>query len=1000
MKSIVTCFCVFWLAFTLEANAQRYFNRLTVQDGLASNNVYSIWQDKKGYIWIGSSNGLQRFDGKFFLYFEIRKPNHLPANPVHQIMEDREGNMWIRYGNDYGIFNPADLSFKKIPFEKPQDGSLGERLWIDSKGNVFVVFIRKKILHYDKVKGMFTEENSPIRLPKGYRSNSIFEDTKTGFYWIGCEEGVAVFDPKTEAIYHAENNPLNLPNLNNPTIKQATMYFIDSERNHWMVHWGNDQDVISYSEKTQQYTQSSKDLKNQTKEYREINHAFETKSGEHWFYGVNSLYVSKSINHESFDYLRDKFLKYSEIYQMYEDREGGIWLASDEGIYHYADNFPDVTYGFYPNGDPKHTFLDIEEIQTSYENQFWLASWGRGILVLDKKFKELSSQKIQEKIKEKTETQQAWTLLQERKSKKVWVGAQLGWIHIINPDNQETKLYNFPIFKNSTIRSISQDVKGNIWFTTQRGDLIRYQADQPIENASFQLIREFNGFAVDHLVDNQNRVWVCTSNSGVFCLDADTGEVLKHLNDSILSSNKQERITQLNDSIFFFGHYLLNAYNDKSGENRILSYSDGMISNEILKMLVDKDGFLWIYTPSGICRYNYYQNSFTHYGQKDGLGLLELDGYGGLVTQDGKLIFTGYSSLVSFNPSQFNSSIKPDRPSLTSIKLFDNFLFVDSLNTDAKRTFRHDQNAFTFFFSSLSYANQDKLKYFYRLSDIDQEWRSGGQNSMAVYSLLPPGRYTLEYRSENEEGISSPIGSFVFRITPPYYESWWFRTLLAILVIATVVLIYKLNLNRIMAVVKIRNRVARDLHDDMGSTLSTINILSSMAKTKLNTDPVKTSEYISKISDNSQRMMEAMDDIVWNIKPQNDSMEKVIARMREFATNAMEAKDIDFRFEVDEAVYKVKLPMDARRDLFLVFKESVNNMVKYSKCSRAFIHFSLRKGMLQMRVRDYGQGFDMEEADSGNGLSNMKKRAQSMGGELIITSEKGEGTAVVLEIRV
>ncbi|WP_373520880.1 two-component regulator propeller domain-containing protein [Aquiflexum sp.] len=1002
MKRLFLFILFVQLSILVAANTNRFFNRITVDDGLASNNVYALWQDKKGYLWIGSTNGLQRFDGKFFMYYNIRKPQPLPAKPVQQILEDREGNMWIRYGDDYGIFNPADLSFKKVPFEKPQDRFLGERLWTDSKGNVFVILVRSKILYYNKEKEVFSEENSPIKLPEGYRPNSIFEDTKTGFYWISSQEGIAVFDPKTQETYHISHNPLKLPNLENASIKQGSWYFIDSERNHWMAFWNEDPNIISFSEGTNQFTQSAKNLKNQTQEYREMNHAFETKSGELWFYGVNSLFVSNSNQNGTFDYLRDEFMKHSVIHQVYEDRDGGIWLASDEGIYHYADNFPDITYGFFRDGDPKHVFLEIKEIHTNQnkQTQYWVTSWGRGIVVLDENLKELSSQKIFSKISKKPETLQTWTLLQERKSKKVWVGAQRGWLQIINPDTHETELFNFPVFRQSTIRSISQDKSGNIWFTTQRGDLIRYNADQPIENDSFHLVRAFNGFAIDHLIDIQNRIWVCTTNSGVFCLDAGTGEILKHLDESILSSNKQERITQLNDSIFFFGYDLLNAYNDKSGENRILSYSDGMISNKINKMLIDKDGFLWIYTPNGICKYNYTQNSFTQYGQKDGFGLLEMDGSGGTFTNNGQLIFTGYSSMVSFKPSQFNSPVKPDQPTLTSIKLFDEYLFVDSLNTVTNKNFGHEQNAFTFYFSSLNYTNRDKLKYFHRLSGIDQDWKSSGQNNMAVYSLLPAGRYTLEFRSENEAGISSSIGSFDFRISPPFYETWWFRLLVITIVLWTILLIYRLHINRVLAVVKVRNRVARDLHDDMGSTLSTINILSSMAKTKLHTDPAKTSDYISKISDNSQRMMEAMDDIVWSIKPQNDTMEKVIARMREFTTNALEAKDIDFRFEVEENVYEIKLPMDARRDLFLVFKEAVNNLAKYSKCSRAFIHFSLKKGKLHMRVRDYGMGFDPQLADSGNGLNNMKKRAQNMGGELKITSEIGEGTEVVLDVGV
>ncbi|MBL0153705.1 MAG: hypothetical protein IPP93_09525 [Chitinophagaceae bacterium] len=209
-----------------------------------------------------------------------------------------------------------------------------------------------------------------------------------------------------------------------------------------------------------------------------------------------------------------------------------------------------------------------------------------------------------------------------------------------------------------------------------------------------------------------------------------------------------------------------------------------------------------------------------------------------------------------------------------------------------------------------------------------------------------------------------------------------------------------MRINRILAVEQIRNRVARDLHDDMGSTLSTINILSSMAKSKLNTDTVKTSEYISKISDNSQRMMEAMDDIVWSIKPANDSMQKITARMREFATSVLEAKNIELSFRTEDSVHDVKLNMEARRDFFLIFKEAVNNVAKYSQCKQARVHISVHNSRLMLVVEDDGKGFDVQTVDSGNGLGNMQKRAEALKGRLLIESTPGKGSRVTLNIPV
>ena len=201
-----------------------------------------------------------------------------------------------------------------------------------------------------------------------------------------------------------------------------------------------------------------------------------------------------------------------------------------------------------------------------------------------------------------------------------------------------------------------------------------------------------------------------------------------------------------------------------------------------------------------------------------------------------------------------------------------------------------------------------------------------------------------------------------------------------------------------MAVESVRQKVSRDLHDDIGSTLSTINILSLMAKSKLREDPSKTIEYLDKISDNSSRMMEAMDDIVWSINPVNDNMQKLLARMRSFATEVLEPKNIDLDLHFDEALNDIHLDMETRRDLFLLFKEAVNNTAKYSDATHIVIHMRLKNKIMKLTVQDNGCGFEVEKADSGNGLNNMQKRAEKLKSKYAITSEKGKGTTVILEM--
>jgi signal transduction histidine kinase len=169
-----------------------------------------------------------------------------------------------------------------------------------------------------------------------------------------------------------------------------------------------------------------------------------------------------------------------------------------------------------------------------------------------------------------------------------------------------------------------------------------------------------------------------------------------------------------------------------------------------------------------------------------------------------------------------------------------------------------------------------------------------------------------------------------------------------------------------------------------------------MAKAKMASDPKKTAEYIGKIGDNSQRMMEAMDDIVWAIKPDNDTMQRLIARMREFATNVLEAKDMQIEFLADEELNNLKPDMEYRRDLFLLFKEAVNNAAKYSQGTKVTIQITAEFQKLKMEVADNGKGFDTKQADTGNGLGNMHRRAAALRGNLRIFSEPGKGTSITL----
>jgi signal transduction histidine kinase len=371
--------------------------------------------------------------------------------------------------------------------------------------------------------------------------------------------------------------------------------------------------------------------------------------------------------------------------------------------------------------------------------------------------------------------------------------------------------------------------------------------------------------------------------------------------------------------------------------------------------------------------------------------------------RNGRLVFTGNQNLVSFDPLQYRDKSLPPDVLIGSIKSFNDYLPVDSIFKQGGLTLPYNRNSLSLTFAALSFARIDKLSYYYMLEGANKDWQRMEGSLQVNYTLLPPGNYVFKVRARNEEGIFSPnITSLRITIRPPFWQTFWFYGLVVLSIAGALYYLYRLRIRRLMQVEKIRTKLARDLHDDMGSTLSTINILSNMAVKKIDTDQKASQEYMGRISDSSSRIMEAMDDIVWSINPVNDSMRKILARMKEFAGDVLEASDIEYSFTVDEAVRDMTFDMEWRREIFLVFKEAINNIVKYSKASRVDIVLRRQKNSLQMSITDNGVGFntvqDQQGAVRGNGLRNMRKRAEAMNGSFQIVSAPESGTSVELRI--
>ncbi len=1018
MKQLLLMMMLCLGALHLHAQQGFAFNRLSTSDGigLASNVIRSIYQDKRGFIWVGTANGLQRFDGSKFIQFRTRG-DELPHASVASILPADSSLLFLAMDNprEFGFFDRERFIYRRIPLKPSGDFHPRSEFtaWNDEYGQIYLSVSRYGIMRYDAASGAMVDDHR-IKLPAGWDKGirRVFNDTLKKQIWICTDSGLCVYDRRSADTWSRHHNPTGHPVIANERIQEnINKIFIDSKRRYWIIGWpfslGGGQHRFCLDSMGRDLHQDTLGLNWHSIRYSEYHDFFETKSGQIWVYGMETLF-NYDQEEKRFRFIApdqhagEIGINYETVFQVMDDRDGSIWIATNRGLYFTATvtgTFSVVNLMF----DKQKHATEITDILQLPNGDYWLTSWGEGVQTLNSRYQRIPNflyanpPPADWNYDQKTSTRLTWSLCRQSANGQIWVGCNSGTLLIHDPEKRSTRYLRPPVLGGSTIRYITEDRRGNLWLGTQSGKLVKYQNDRFFE------VQDFNTIIYKIYPDSDGWLWISAHEKGLFAVDPVSGNILQHYvsgnHPNHLYANTGNDIEQLNDSVIVFGAGALNFINKRTGRVHILQYEDGLPSNTVKRLRMDRDGYCWIITQNGLCRYNPHNNRITSYGRRDGIALAEQTDMADYFSREGYLMFGGSNALIMFHPSVFMNTQAPPDVTLTDFKLFNEFVPVDSLMRESVVRLSSNQHAISIYFASLSYMQRDKLTYYYKMEGLDNDWIRADRSLYVNYSSIPPGRYVFKVYCENLEGVrSKSITEMHIHIRPPFYRTGWFMSVCLFGVALLIYLVHSLRVNKLLAVEKLRNSVARDLHDDMGSTLSTINILSSMAKSKMQTDAVKAAEYISKITDNSQRMMEAMDDIVWSIKPSNDSMHKIVARMREFATNVLESKEMELDFAADDSILEVKLNMQARRDLFLIFKEAVNNAAKYSAADKVRIRLQQEQKKLLLLVEDNGRGFDADAADEGNGLGNMQKRADSLQGTISIRSAPGQGTSMRLLI--
>jgi signal transduction histidine kinase/streptogramin lyase len=543
----------------------------------------------------------------------------------------------------------------------------------------------------------------------------------------------------------------------------------------------------------------------------------------------------------------------------------------------------------------------------------------------------------------------------------------------------------------------------------------RYTLPHPMLNVDYRPIASCS-WAPD------GRLWLGTY-EGLMCLDTRTGKWETHVNEPL-------------DSLSLPGNLVLATCLDPSEPNERLwvgtegnglavfdrrtrtftryGMDDGLPNEVVYGILPGAAGELWLSTNQGLCRFEPRTGATRTFTTAHGLPGNEFNRYSALRNMDGTLTFGGMRGSVDFDPADFLADTLPSPTVITSLRLrnqrVDRVSRPDLLQAYMPFTKRivlpYDERMVAFTFSSMDHSAPSRNTFRYKLEGAIEEWVESGTAHEATFTNLDPGSYTFRVQGRNSAGIWDPVGAAVLLvITPPWWGTWWFRAVVMLAVAGSLYALYRYRLAQQLRLARVRELIARDLHDEIGSTLSSVALHSEVALREGAHGANGHAETLARISASTSEMMESMNDIVWAVNSRNDDLLHVVQRMKAFAARMAEGAELMLDFQVDSAITSRPLSMVQRKNLYLVFKEAVNNAAKYSGGSRLSVRLERDESELVLTVQDDGVGFDQAMAEvngsarGGNGLESMKARAAEIKGSIRMGSVAGKGMRVQLRFK-
>lgn len=1007
---------------------------LTVKDGLSQGLISSIIQDKEGLMWFGTMDGLNKYDGYRFTVYRKQPDNpfSLPDNYITALLEDDKGNFWIgtntgglclfdkKHEKFYTLSLPQknkSLSNNTINEIKYRNGKLMVR---DSKITIYDVSkiapgsynaadFEKALIYFDSDQSL-AAETDPFLSAEGrayYDKIYTYLWMTDNSLWFCFPDSILLFNQKG-------NDPFKKIKSYSSTITGFA-----NKEDYWPVELPDKNQVLFAGKRELSVVnvESGQVIKKIAfnDNYDRVKHIERLPDGNYYF---TSSIQSYFFNSKAYTLLPIKRVMGSTSCT---DRNGILWVGTPgnglvkydpaKALFRNIKQEDNLKFSYHNKGSllyrtPKGpAFFNIYNNKTTpllppgiwkdgriireFLNTGNSKNWIVCVNEYNQKYFLILFDDHTGKIIEKEITGFLTAMplrLFADRSNRLWIGAfdSKGYpvLWRINNDNLETEaVYPVPAksqnFFGQFISASWQDDNGIFWFATLQG------------------LYNFN---------EKNKKW----------------QYWQHVATDKNSISGDQLLSILPDPTYP-GKYLwlgtegsgLNRFEIATGKFKHYSDREGLPNNVIYGLLSDNAGNIWMSSNKGISCLNPQNNTIRSFNVMDGLPGDEFNRHEYFKHPNGELLFGGVEGAVIFNPSAVLKKESAPTIVFTGLSVYNkpvDYLssptILDEPITYAQTiTLTHDNNMFSISFAALEFRDAGKKYYKYKLEGYDKQWIESGNKNEATYTNLPPGTYTFHVTGAGScDNWNTNGASIKVIILPAWYQTWWFRIGMVAAITGLIFAFYRYRLKQVIHLQSIRNNIASDLHDEIGSTLSSISLSSAVIQKKLKNNSVEVDGLLRQISTNTDDMMEAMSDIVWAVNTKNDGFESIINRMRAFAIQLLEPKNINLHMNTTAIHGNIILNMRQRKNFYLIFKEAIHNCAKYAQCKNCWVDIVKESDRIILKIKDDGCGFDLSEINQeslgGNGLHNMQSRAKEMKGTLTIESKTGNGTDLTLSFRI